>query len=110
MKLLLDENLPHDLRKMLTGHEVFTVKYMGWLGVENGRLLELAVREGFAVILTLDAGIEHERDVASYPIGVMVLHAASSAIEHVGLLAPDILSNLSRLQPRRVLHVGKLEQ
>jgi len=29
VKLLLDENLPHDLRHKLTGHDVFTVRYMG---------------------------------------------------------------------------------
>jgi len=29
MKLLLDENLPHDLRHFLPGHEVVTVAYLG---------------------------------------------------------------------------------
>jgi hypothetical protein len=29
MKLLLDENLPHQLRNEIAGHEVFTVAYMG---------------------------------------------------------------------------------
>jgi len=28
MKLLLDENLPHELRKMLPGYEVYTVAFM----------------------------------------------------------------------------------
>ncbi len=32
MKLLLDENLPHQLRHEVPGHEVFTVAYMGWSG------------------------------------------------------------------------------
>ena len=31
MKILLDENVPHDLRHFLPGFEVFTVTYMGWL-------------------------------------------------------------------------------
>lgn len=29
MKLLLDENLPHQLRHEITGHECSTVAYMG---------------------------------------------------------------------------------
>jgi hypothetical protein len=37
MKLLLDENLPHRLRPLLVGHEAFTVAYMNWQGIENGR-------------------------------------------------------------------------
>jgi hypothetical protein len=39
MKILLDENLPHKLRHEIIGHEVFTVAYMGWSGIENGKLL-----------------------------------------------------------------------
>jgi len=42
MKFLLDENLPHDLRHFIPGHEVFTVAFMGWAGVKNGDLLQLA--------------------------------------------------------------------
>jgi hypothetical protein len=34
MKLLLDENLPHQLRHEIGGHECFTVTYMGWSGVK----------------------------------------------------------------------------
>ena len=36
MKLLLDENLPHQIRLELPGHDVFTAAYMNWGGVENG--------------------------------------------------------------------------
>ena len=32
MKVLLDENLPLDFRYFLTGHDVFTVSFMGWKG------------------------------------------------------------------------------
>ena len=42
MKVLLDENLDHKLRKNLGAHEVFTVRYMGWSGLENGDLLRTA--------------------------------------------------------------------
>jgi len=58
MKVLLDENLPHDLRHFLPGHEVFTVAFLGWAGVENGALLAKAAGEGFGVVVTKDAGIE----------------------------------------------------
>ena len=46
MKVLLDENLPHDLRKLLPGHDVFTVAYLGWAGVKNGELLRRAAADG----------------------------------------------------------------
>ena len=47
MKLLLDENLPHQLRLEIKGHEVFTTAYMNWSGIENGQLLSLAAKSGF---------------------------------------------------------------
>ena len=36
MNVLLDENLPHELRRELAYHDVYTVQYMGWSGVKNG--------------------------------------------------------------------------
>ena len=47
MKLLLDENLPHDLRHHIGGHQVITTAYMGWSGKKNGELLRLAGDAGF---------------------------------------------------------------
>ena len=40
----LSENLDHVLRKFLGPHEVFTVAYMGWSGLQNGDLLAIAER------------------------------------------------------------------
>lgn len=51
MKRLLDENLPHRLRPLLVGHEVFTVAFMKWKGTENGKLFELAAQNGFEAML-----------------------------------------------------------
>ncbi|HEX4134270.1 MAG TPA: hypothetical protein VHY84_06580 [Bryobacteraceae bacterium] len=36
MKVLLDENLDHRLRRHLGSHEVFTVSFKGWNGLKNG--------------------------------------------------------------------------
>ena len=58
MKILLDENLPQRLRTMLPGHDVATVNFMGWKGVENGELLKRAASHGFDVMVTQDAGLK----------------------------------------------------
>ncbi len=42
MKVLLNENLPNDLRHFLAGHEAFAVAYLGWKGTKSGELLERA--------------------------------------------------------------------
>lgn len=44
MKLLLDENLPHQLRHELPDRDCFTVAYMGWGGVANGTPARLGGR------------------------------------------------------------------
>ena len=62
MKLLLDENLPHQVRLELPGHDVFTVAYMGWGGVENGELLRQAAAAGFDALLTNDRGLEYQQN------------------------------------------------
>lgn len=40
--VLLDENLPLDLAAEIRGHEVNTVRGLGWTGTENGELMRLA--------------------------------------------------------------------
>jgi hypothetical protein len=42
VRLLLDENLPHDLVAGLVGHPVSTVQGLGWAGTKNGDLLNRA--------------------------------------------------------------------
>ncbi|HEX4052717.1 MAG TPA: DUF5615 family PIN-like protein [Tepidisphaeraceae bacterium] len=60
MKLLLDENLPHQLRSEIVGRDIFTVAYMGWSGIENGELLAKTAQAGFDALITNDRGLEFE--------------------------------------------------
>ena len=53
MRILLDEDLPRRLGRLLTGHEPETVHRCGWSGVKNGKLLALAATK-FDVFLTMD--------------------------------------------------------
>ena len=54
MRVLLDENLPHQLRELFESNiEVVTVRYRGWQGKENGELLRIAVNE-FDAFITMD--------------------------------------------------------
>jgi predicted nuclease of predicted toxin-antitoxin system len=75
MKLLLDENLPHQLRQEISGHICTTVAYMGWAGIENGDLLSRAQSAGFDALVTKDANLEYESNLVNLPIAVIVLHA-----------------------------------
>jgi hypothetical protein len=106
MKLLLDENLPHQLRLEIVGHECSTLAYMGWNGVENGELLRHAVSASFDAVLTKDANMEYENNLVNLPIAVVVLHAASNDIDDIRPLLPALYRALTNLPPKQVTHVG----
>jgi predicted nuclease of predicted toxin-antitoxin system len=105
MKLLLDENLPHQLRKEIPGHECFTVAFMGWGGFENGALLAVAASAGFDAFLTKDANLQYEQNLVDLPVSVVVLRARSNDIEDLRPLIPDLLNALGSLLPRKITHV-----
>jgi predicted nuclease of predicted toxin-antitoxin system len=106
MKLLLDENLPHQLRHELTGHDCFTVAFMGWAGIENGELLARAATAGFDVLLTKDAKLQYEQNLVNLPVAVLVMHAPSNDIDDLRPLVPALLRALTAVQPRAITHVS----
>ncbi len=105
MKLLLDENLPHQLRHEISGHTCITVAYMGWSGKENGELLSLAESEGFDALLTKDSNLQYEQNLVDLPIGVIVLRAASNDIDDIRPLLPELFRALTVRPSKQVVHV-----
>lgn len=106
MKLLLDENLPHQIRSELPGHDVFTVAYMRWVGVENGDLLRLAAAAGFDALITNDRGMEYQQNVGTLPLAVVVLLAKANTIEAIRPLYGELLAALARLRPREFVKLA----
>lgn len=105
MKVLLDENLPHELRLHLPGHEVFTVAYQGWSGTKNGALLQRAAAAAFEAFVTMDTGVAYQQDITSLPLGVVILSAASNDITDLLPLVPDLLRCLAALTPGTIARV-----
>src|SRR5579862_1368710 len=106
MKLLLDENLPHRLRTLLPGHDVFTVAYMQWSGIENGELLALAASNGFDAVVTKDVGIAYEQNIAKLPCSLVILQARSNSLKDIEPLVPRLLVALNQLTPKSLLRIG----
>ena len=107
MRVLLDENLPHDLIAELTGHDVVTVQGAGWSGVKNGDLLPRAAGQTDAFV-TMDRKLEREHDL-TVPFGVIVLLARSNRVEQVLPLVPRLLEALQRTRPGQIDHIGDRE-
>jgi len=105
MKILLDENLPHDLRHFLPGHDVFTVTYQQWTGLRNGELMARAAAEGFQALLTMDLGLAHQQNPSELPLSVITIRAASNTLDDLRPLAPAILRALDGLPPQSLVQV-----
>jgi predicted nuclease of predicted toxin-antitoxin system len=97
VKLLLDENLPHRLRSLIVGHDVFTVTFMRWNGIDNGKLLAMAAANGFDAVITQDSGISHQQNLATIPCSLIVLEAPSNALDDLAPLVPELLRKLDLL-------------
>ena len=105
MRVLLDENLPHDLGSLLPGHEVSTVQGVGWAGVKNGELLRRASGL-FDVFLTMDRQLERQQKLGDLPFGVVVIQAKSNRIQDLQPLVADILTALESVKAGKIQHVG----
>ena len=105
MRILLDESVPARLGSLLVGHEASSVQRRGWAGIKNGKLLTLAATE-FDVLLTADKGIEHQQNLATLPIAVLIVLSRSNRMEDMAPAVPAILTALSDLQPRSICKVA----
>lgn len=106
MKVLLDENIPHDLRHFLAGYEVFTVAYMGWSGIENGELLQKAAQDGFDAMITKDSGVAYEQHLPTLPVAVLILKSKTNKLEDIRPLIPATMVVLANLRPKSIVRVG----
>ena len=106
MRVLLDENLPHDLIAALVGHSVSTVQSLGWAGTKNGDLLNRA--SGVTdIFVTMDGRLEHQHDISVFPFGVVVVGAPSNRMSDLMPLVPEMLVALDRVRAGKVEHVGR---
>ena len=92
MRVILDENLPHQLRAHLARHETATTVYMGWGGFQNGALLKAAEGAGFDVLVTGDLSIERQQNLKGRKLAIVLLSAHNWRIikSHVAKIAAAV--------------------
>jgi hypothetical protein len=105
VRILLDESPPRPLAWLQPGHEVTTVSEVGWIGTRNGELLKLAAGS-FDAFVTADRNLEHQRNLVTLPIALVVLVAPTNRIESLQPLIPALLRTLEALTPRQLIHVS----
>ncbi|HEX9989697.1 MAG TPA: DUF5615 family PIN-like protein [Chloroflexia bacterium] len=106
MKILLDENLPRRLRHQFANHDVATVTWLGWAGIVNGRLLDLAEGHSFEVFVTGDQSVPFQQNIGKRKIAVIVLVARDNQFETLEVLVPAVQEALETIQAGDVIQIG----
>lgn len=73
MKVLFDQCTPEALRKELPGHEIQTADEAGVSDLENGDLIDEAVRRGYDLLVTADRRMQKQQQIEGKPLRVVVL-------------------------------------
>jgi hypothetical protein len=94
VRVLLDECVDWRLIRDLAGHDVATVRAMGWMGVKNGNLLALASSQSFEVLITVDGNLSFQQNLASSEVAVVVLQARTNRLADLRPLVPELLAIL----------------
>ena len=106
MRVLLDEQLPRQLARLLTGHEVRTVQQVGWTGLKNGELLQRAGEAGYEVFVSADQNLALQQNLRQSGLCVVVVEAVSNALEDLEPLVPGILAAIRKGKPGQVMRVS----
>ncbi|MHB8839023.1 MAG: DUF5615 family PIN-like protein [Gemmatimonadaceae bacterium] len=105
MRVLLDENLPVDFAALVVGHEVITVRGLGWAGTQNGELMRRAVAV-CDVFVTMDRNIPHQQHIPGLPFGVILLVAHSNRLADLRPHVAALLAAIPRAKPGELQRVG----
>jgi hypothetical protein len=78
----------------------------GCCRLERHRKRRTAAAGSFDVLLTADRNLEHQQNLTTLPISVVVLVAPTNRIESLAPLVPELLELLKALPPRRLVRIG----
>lgn len=109
MRVLLDENLPRRLARLL-GPEVqaTTVGRRGWSGKKNGELLTLVEKE-FEAFITTDKGLPYQQNLANFDLTIILLRAKSNDYEDLAPLMNETNAKLAFVKSGIVTRVPSNE-
>jgi predicted nuclease of predicted toxin-antitoxin system len=105
VKILLDECVNQRLAADFIGHEVSTVKQMGWKSKQNGEFLKLASKS-FEVFVTTDRNLSFQQNVQGFDIVVVVMTANTNRLADLRPIVPSLLKVLPFLKKGQVREIG----
>src|ERR1700677_4034865 len=73
MRILLDENIPFGMRRLLADHDVKHGSEESWDGLSNGSLIAVAEAAGYEVLLTADKNLRYQQNLADRALAIVVI-------------------------------------
>jgi predicted nuclease of predicted toxin-antitoxin system len=73
LKVLLDHNVPVQLKEFLEGHSAFSARELGWDLLKNGDLMTAAEIAGFDVMVTGDQNIAYQHNNSTRAVSLVVI-------------------------------------
>ena len=95
LKILLDENIPERFRHELNAFDTYTVRYMGWKGLQNGQLLQRMIESDINVLITFDQKLPYENWITSLPIAVIVVKTQNNKLRELLAKKEQIITSLT---------------
>ena len=104
MRILLDHDIPRQLRRLLAGHQVDTAGEMGWNEMRNGRLLDHAEEEGYEAVITADQKMPYQQNIGGRRMGLIVLNTTRRQL--IEARAGMVRRALETLEPGKIIEVS----
>jgi predicted nuclease of predicted toxin-antitoxin system len=105
MKILLDENIDVNFKEELSDFNIQTVRDNNRTGIENGKLLEPAIKNNYNVFITLDSNLRYQQNLSKYKIHILVIKTKDSRLTHIKLFLPEIKKNLIKISQKNEFEV-----
>jgi hypothetical protein len=102
--VFIDECVNWRLVRSLTSLEVKTARQMGWSELKNGTLLRESAKQ-FDVFVSTDKGIEHQNNISTIDIAVIILRPIQNRLENLLPLVPELIKAIDLAQPGTVTYL-----
>ncbi|MBW4492530.1 MAG: DUF5615 family PIN-like protein [Oscillatoria princeps RMCB-10] len=110
MLILLDENLlSKKLKQPLidAGHSVSNVCDMGWRGLKDREIIDLAESHPFDVFITADKNLPYQQNLANRGIIIVVLDSSSTRPDRLVPLMKQVSAVVASLPAGAVVRIDE---
>jgi predicted nuclease of predicted toxin-antitoxin system len=104
VRILLDHCVPVGLSTHIRGHDVESVRTLGWHNLDDRQLLDRAEND-FDVLVTVDGSMRFQQALTGRRIALIVLVGQTNRLQHLARLVPGLSRALQQVSPGGVLIV-----